>query len=423
MKLHVTGLNHRTAPVEVRERLAFDAASLPDALKHLRDSSGVHESLILSTCNRVEIVVATDEKENANDRIAGFLQNTKPGYRLDFDRHLYHFEDRDAIRHLFRVASSLDSMVVGEPQILGQLKDAWSLAKEQGVLGQFLDTVLTRAFNVAKRVRTETTIGESAVSVSFAAVELAREIFGSLNGCGVLLIGAGKMSELAARHLHRSGANRIFVTNRTRARAEEMASLFNGTIIDYDAFQSAMPDIDIVIASSGAPHYILTEAQMRQIRAKRKGRPIFLIDIAVPRNIEPSVNTLENVFLYDIDDLGKVVEQNRKGREAEAAAAELIIGEEVEKLVSRLKEREAVPIIVALQDHLEHLRQAELQRMRGKLGALSPQQEEALEALTKSLMAKIAHGPIMEIRRNAGSDEGWQVIEEVRRIFKLENHD
>ncbi len=423
MKLHVTGLNHRTAPVEVRERLAFDAASLPDALKHLRGSNGVHESLILSTCNRVEIVVATDEKENANDRIAGFLQHTKPGYRLDFDRHLYHFEDRDAIRHLFRVASSLDSMVVGEPQILGQLKDAWSLAKEQGVLGQFLDTVLTRAFNVAKRVRTETTIGESAVSVSFAAVELAREIFGSLQGCGVLLIGAGKMSELAARHLHRSGANRIFVTNRTRARAEEMASLFNGTIIDYDAFQSAMPDIDIVIASSGAPHYILTEAQMRQIRAKRKGRPIFLIDIAVPRNIEPSVNTLENVFLYDIDDLGKVVEQNRKGREAEAAAAELIIGEEVEKLVSRLKEREAVPIIVALQDHLEHLRQAELQRMRGKLGALSPQQEEALEALTKSLMAKIAHGPIMEIRRNAGSDEGWQVIEEVRRIFKLENHD
>jgi glutamyl-tRNA reductase len=311
-------------------------------------------------------------------------------------------------------------MVVGEPQILGQLKEAWSFAKEHGTLGQFLDTVLTRAFNVAKRVRTETTIGESAVSVSFAAVELAREIFGGLKGCGVLLIGAGKMSELAARHLHRSGATRIYVTNRTRARAEEMAALFNGTIIDYDGFQSAMPEIDIVIASSGAPHYILTEAQMRQIRAKRKGRPIFLIDIAVPRNIEPSVNTLENVFLYDIDDLGKVVEQNRKGREAEAAAAELIIAEEVDKLIARLKEREAVPLIVALQDHLEHLRQAEIQRMRGKFGALSPQQEEALESLTKSLMAKIAHGPIMEIRRNAGSEEGWQVIEEVRRIFKLE---
>lgn len=421
MKLHVTGLNHRTAPVEVREKLAFDAAALPDALKTLRQESGVHESLILSTCNRVEIVVALDEKADAHQQVAEFLDQARPGNRLDFDRHLYHFEDRDAIRHLFRVASSLDSMVVGEPQILGQLKDAWSLAKEQGVLGQYLDTVLTRAFNVAKRVRTETTIGESAVSVSFAAVELAREIFGSLNGCGVLLIGAGKMSELAARHLHRSGANRIYVTNRTRARAEEMASLFNGTIIDYDAFVEVMPEIDIVIASSGAPHYILTEAQVRQIRTKRKGRPLFFIDIAVPRNIEPSVNSLENVFLYDIDDLGRVVEQNRKGREAEAAAAEMIIAEEVDKLVARLKEREAVPVIVALQEHLEQLRQSEVQRVRGKLGALTPQQEEAIEALTKGLMAKIAHGPIMEIRRNAGREEGWEVIEEVRRIFKLES--
>ncbi len=420
MKLHVTGLNHRTAPVEVRERFAFDAASLPNALHSLKNATGVHESLILSTCNRVEIVVATDEKENANERVEGFLQLAKPGHRLDFARHLYHFEDRDAIRHLFRVASSLDSMVVGEPQILGQLKEAWSLAKAQGVLGQYLDTVLTRAFNVAKRVRTETTIGQSAVSVSFAAVELAREIFGGLQGCRVLLIGAGKMSELAARHLHRSGANKIFVTNRTRARAEEMAALFNGTIVDYDKFQSVMSDIDIVIASSAAPHFILDEAQMRQIRAKRKGRPIFLIDIAVPRNIDPAVNTLENVFLYDIDDLGKVVEQNRKGREAEAEAAEIIIAEEVEKLVARLKEREAVPVIVALQEHLEGIRKLEIERLRGKLGALTPQQEEAIEALTKGLMAKVAHGPITEIRRNAARDEGWQTIDDIRRMFRLE---
>ncbi|MBI2684939.1 MAG: glutamyl-tRNA reductase [Acidobacteria bacterium] len=419
MKLHVTGLNHRTAPVEIRERFAFDAAALPGALHHLRNARGVHESLILSTCNRVEIVVATDEQTDAG--LANFLEHTKPGHRLDYDRHLYHFEDRDAIRHLFRVASSLDSMIVGEPQILGQLKEAWSLAKEQGVLGQYLDTVLTRAFNVAKRVRTETTIGESAVSVSFAAVELAREIFGSLEGCSVLLVGAGKMSELAARHLHRSGADRIFVTNRTLSRAEEMASLFDGTIIDYDKFLAAMPGIDIVIASSGAPHYILTEAQMRQIRAKRKGKPIFLIDIAVPRNIEPSVNTLENVFLYDIDDLGRVVEQNRKGREAEAAAAEQIVAEEVDKLVARLKEREAVPMIVALQDQLEQVRQAEVQRLRGKLGILTTQQEEAIDALTKSLMAKVAHGPITEIRRNAAREDGWQIIEGIRRMFKLEN--
>ena len=415
MKLHVTGLNHRTAPVEVRERFAFDAASLPTALQSLKNSNGVHESLILSTCNRVEIVVVTDDNQNAGNSVEGFLHLAKPA-------HLYHFEDRDAIRHLFRVASSLDSMVVGEPQILGQLKEAWSLAKEQGVLGQYLDTVLTKAFNVAKRVRTETTIGESAVSVSFAAVELAREIFGGLHGRGVLLIGAGKMSELAARHLHRSGANRIFVTNRTRARAEEMAALFNGTIVDYENFQSAMSaEIDIVIASSAAPHFILDEAQMRLIRAKRKGRPIFLIDIAVPRNIEPEVNNLENVFLYDIDDLGKVVEQNRQGREAEAQAAEIIIAEEVDKLVARLKAREAVPVIVALQNHLESIRQSELQRLRAKLGQLSPQQEDAIEALTKSLMAKVAHGPITEIRRNATRDDGWQTIEDIRRMFKLDS--
>ncbi|HEU0123168.1 MAG TPA: glutamyl-tRNA reductase [Bryobacteraceae bacterium] len=420
MKLHVTGLNHRTAPVELRERLAFDPATLPVALRALRGENGVQESLILSTCNRVEIVVATDEKQDANTQVAGFLERAKPGACVDFQRHFYHFEDRAAIHHLFRVASSLDSMVVGEPQILGQLKDAWSLAKEQGVLGQYLDTVLTRAFNVAKRVRTETTIGESAVSVSFAAVELAREIFGSLEGCGVLLIGAGKMSELAARHLHRSGASPIFVTNRTRARAEEMALLFNGAIIDYDAFLEAMPDIDIVIASSGAPHYILTEAQMRQVRSRRKGRPIFLIDIAVPRNIEPSVNSLENVFLYDIDDLGRVVEQNRKGREAEAEAAERIIAEEVDKLLARLKEREAVPVIVALQEQLETIRQSELQRMRGRLGPLSPQQEEAIDALTRGLIAKIAHGPITEIRRGAAQTDGWQLMEQVRRMFKLE---
>ena len=415
MKLHVTGLNHRTAPVEVRERFAFDASSLPIALQSLKNSNGVHESLILSTCNRVEIVVVTDDNQNASNSVEGFLHLAKPA-------HLYHFEDRDAIRHLFRVASSLDSMVVGEPQILGQLKEAWSLAKEQGVLGQYLDTVLTKAFNVAKRVRTETTIGESAVSVSFAAVELAREIFGGLHGRGVLLIGAGKMSELAARHLHRSGANRIFVTNRTRARAEEMAALFNGTVVEYENFQSAMSaEIDIVIASSAAPHFILDEAQMRNIRAKRKGRPIFLIDIAVPRNIEPEVNNLENVFLYDIDDLGKVVEQNRKGREAEAEAAEIIIAEEVDKLVARLKAREAVPVIVALQNHLESIRQSELQRIRAKLGQLSPQQEDAIEALTKSLMAKVAHGPITEIRRNAVRDDGWQTIEDIRRMFKLDS--
>lgn len=420
MKLHVTGLNHRTAPVEVRERLAFDNLSLPSALRTLREGEGFRESLILSTCNRVEIVVAADESADANRAVTGFLEQTHPGARLDYSRHLYHFEDRDAIRHLFRVASSLDSMVVGEPQILGQLKEAWTVAKEHGSLGQYLDTVLTRAFNVAKRVRSETTIGESAVSVSFAAVELAREIFGSLSGCGVLLVGAGKMSELAARHLHRSGASRIYVTNRTLSRAEEMAALFSGKIVDYSSFLEVMPEIDIVIASSGAPHYILTEAEIRNVRAKRKGRPLFLIDIAVPRNIEPGVNSLENVFLYDIDDLGKVVEQNILGRQTEADAAEVIIAEEVEKLMARLRTREAAPIIVAFQNQLDQIRESEMQRARAKLGPLTPQQEEALEAMTKAMMAKVAHGPITEVRRLAASGDGWRTIEDIRRMFRLE---
>lgn len=423
MKLHVTGLSHKTAPVDVRERFAFDAVALPEALHELTGGAGFHESLILSTCNRVEIVVAADDDTDASVSLHGFLDRRKASMRADLARHLYHYDDRDAIRHLFRVASSLDSMVLGEPQILGQLKEAWQTAKQEGSLGQYLDTIFTRAFSVAKRVRSETTIGQSAVSVSFAAVELAREIFGSLQSSSVLLAGAGKMSVLAARHLQRSGAKEILVTNRTQQRAEEMAALFEGGIVDYDNFHERLIDIDIVIASSGAPHYILTEAQMREVRARRRGRPIFLIDIAVPRNVDPAVNSIENVFLYDIDDLGRVVARNRKGREAEAASAEAIIAEEVDKLVARLRGRVASPMIVQFQENLETLRQAELQRARAKLGPLTPEQEAAIEAMTRSLMAKIAHGPISEIRRLSAADDGWPVIESIRKMFRLEKTD
>ncbi|MCA2970464.1 MAG: glutamyl-tRNA reductase [Acidobacteriaceae bacterium] len=420
MKLHVTGINHRTAPVEVRERVAFSDAALPDALRELRESAGFHEGLILSTCNRVEIAVATDDQVDAQRSLEEFLGRARHVESKKLRAHLYTYDDRDAIRHLFRVASSLDSMVLGEPQILGQLKQAYAVAKSSGAVGTYLDTVLTRAFSVAKRVRTETMIGQNAVSVSFAAVELAREIFGNLKDCRVLLVGAGKMSELAARHLHRSGVSRILVTNRTRSRAEEMAAIFSGTIIDYDAFAQSLPEVDIVITSSGAPHYLLTREQVQRAMGLRRGRPMFLIDIAVPRNIEPAVNQLENVFLYDIDDLGKVVDQNRKERESEAATGEAIIAEEVEKLVARLKTRAATPIIVELQEHLDHLRRAELQRMRAKLGALSPQQEEALEALTKGLMNKVAHGAISELRKAATQEDGWQAVALVRRLFRLE---
>lgn len=413
MRLLITGLNHNTAPVEIRERLAFAADRLAAVLADLKTTPGIEEGFILSTCNRVEIA-ATVERE------ADLVEFLAHAHQMDakvIREYLYQYEDRDAIRHLFRVASSLDSMVVGEPQILGQLKAAYETAKTSGAVNGFLDAVLTRAFSVAKRVRTETDIGQSAVSVSYAAVELAKQIFGSLKGKKVLLVGAGKMSELAARHLERGGVGEILVTNRSADRARQMAEVFNGRIVDYMNFVAVLPEIDVLIASSGAPHYILHKEEMKRVIGARKNRPMFLIDIAVPRNIEPAVNELDNVFLFDIDDLQKVVETNRQGRMQEAQEAEQIVAEEVDRMVTRLKAREMGPMIVSLQQQLENIRTAEVERVRGRLGALTPQQEEALEALTRGIINKIAHGPISELRREAGNRHFVDVI---RRVFRLD---
>ena len=419
MRLLVTGLNHRTAPVEVRERVAFSEGALPDALLNLKGRDGLLEGMILSTCNRVEIAVTSDEKSDPNPTVNAFLRDAHHLEQPALAQYFYRYEGRDAIRHIFRVAASLDSMVVGEPQILGQLKGAYAAAKAAGSVNGFLELVLTRAFSVAKRVRSETEIGQSAVSVSYAAVELAREIFGSLVNRKVLLVGAGKMSELAARHLRRSGASSIFVTNRTPERADSMAQLFQGKVVEYERFPQMLPEVDIVITSSGAPNFIITREEMKRVIDKRRNRPIFLIDIAVPRNVEPAVNQLDNVFLYDIDDLEKVIQTNLKGRLKEAEQAEEIIAEEVERLVLRLKSREVTPTIVGLQEHLEQIRLTEIQRLRGKLGALSPQQEDAIEALTRGIMSKIAHGPITELRKQAGNPDGLFIVDVIRKVFRL----
>ncbi len=418
MNFHITGVNHRTAPVEVREKLAFPDALLREALTDLTSRQGVCEGLILSTCNRVEVVI-TAEQPDPVSTIEQFFEDARAMPRQQISPHLYHYRGRDAIRHLFRVASSLDSMVVGEPQILGQLKTAYAAAKLQGAVNSFLDTLLTRAFNVAKRVRSETEIGQSAVSVSYAAVELAREIFGNLKGRSVLLIGAGKMSELAARHLRRAGATRIFVSNRTIERAAQMAEMFSGIAVPYERIGPALAETDIAITSSAAPHYVLTFEQMQSVMHQRRNRPLFLIDIAVPRNIEPEVNRLDGIFLYDIDDLGRVVSENRQSRISEASAAERIVEEEVDKAVARLREREVSPTIAGIQAHLEQVRQAEWERIRQKLGPLSPQQEEAIHALTRGLLAKIAHGPIAELRRQAGRGDTGAIIDLVRRMFRM----
>jgi len=418
MRFSITGVNHKSAPVEVRERLAFDEHSLAAALVNLKGRPGFCEGMILSTCNRVEVALTCEDAAGIL-AVDEFLADTRQVARDWVTPYLYHYEDSEAIRHLFRVAASLDSMVIGEPQILGQLKSAYALAKEHGALSGFLDSLLTRAFNVAKRVRSETEIGANAVSVSYAAVELARDIFGTLEDKKVLIIGAGKMSELAARHLRRSGASHIYVTNRTHQRAVEMAQIFDAKIVEYTKFMAFLPEVDIVITSSGAPHYILTRDEMKKVIDARRNRPMFLIDIAVPRNIEPSINKLDNVFLYDIDDLQKVVDTNLEGRMHSAEEAEAIIREEVERMMARLKTREVVPTIVSLQEQLEKLRVGELTRMRGKFGTLTPEQEEALIALTKGIINKIAHGPISELRRQANQPDGHHVVLAIRKVFRL----
>jgi glutamyl-tRNA reductase len=387
---------------------------------------GAREALIVSTCNRVEVTAALDDDVPLEalfaEMLAGRLQ-------LSFDEvkpHLYVYQDGEAIRHLFRVAASLDSMIVGEPQILGQLKQAFAQAREQGAIGNTLDAVLSRAFNVAKRIRTETEIGSSAVSVSYAAVELAREIFGSLNGKRVLILGAGKMSEGTARHLIRAGASEIFITNRTYERAEEMARVFQGEVIAYDQFPQRLAEMDIVATSSAAPGFVLTPDMISRALNLRKRRPMFLIDIAVPRNIDPDIQKLEHAFVYDMDDLQRLADRNLNARREVAVQAEAIVSEEVTRLEAKFREREVAPTIVSLQEQLEAIRQEVLSRYRGKLCGLSRDQDEAIEALTRGIINKIAHGPISEMRRQAatqrkrdGSAQEAELVSAVRRMFHL----
>jgi glutamyl-tRNA reductase len=369
----------------------------------------------------VEITVTTEDDCDAQAVVDAFLTEQKAVSPEGIAPHLYRHEGRDAIHHLFRVSASLDSMVVGEPQILGQIKTAYTAAKNCGALCGWLEGLYTRAFNVAKRVRSETGVGQMAVSVSYAAVELARKIFGSLNNRTIMIVGAGKMSELAARHLRRSGASHVFVTNRTHERATEMAQLFQGTPVEYTRFLSMLPEVDIVITSSGAPHYILHKDEMQRVIAVRRNKPMFLIDIAVPRNIEPAVNEIDNIFLYDIDDLQEVVNANLRERMKEAEHAEALVAEEVERTMARMKVAEVAPVIVGLQEQLEQIRAAELDKVRRRYGPFTPQQEEAMEALTHGIVNKIAHGPITVLRHQAGQPDGSQAIAAIRKAFHLQD--
>ncbi|HSU33051.1 MAG TPA: glutamyl-tRNA reductase [Bryobacteraceae bacterium] len=425
MRLALAGINHHTAPVQLREKLAFRVEDLPAALLQAQ-ARGAKEALILSTCNRVEIAATLNENIPAETLLEGLLAG-RDDISPDLLRpHLYLYEEAAAIRHLFRVASSLDSMIVGEPQILGQLKQAYAVARDEGAIGTILEAVLSRAFSVAKRIRSETEIGQSAVSVSYAAVELAREIFGSLNKKRVLIVGAGKMSEATARHLLRAGAAEILITNRTQQRAEELAGLFHGEVIPYELFPQRLGDADILISSSAAPGYLLTRDLIRTAIEARRNQPMFLVDIAVPRNIDPAVNDLEHAFLYDIDDLQRLSERNLQTRREIAEQAEAIVDEEVARLEARLRVRDVAPTIVSLQEELEALRKDVLSRYRPRLGSLTADQEEVLDALTRGIINKVAHGPISELRRQAADaqrnavplQEG-EFVSVVRRMFRL----
>lgn len=417
MRYQLIGVNHKSAPLEVRERLAIPESKLPDCCRDLAAYPGIEEGMIISTCNRVEVITHTT---NGTADLRGFLHDHFRLKAEDLDPHLYEFREKDAVRHVFRVASSLDSMVVGEAQILGQVKEAYATARAVGAVRGQLDQLFSRAFAVAKRVRTETAVGSSSVSIASVAVELAKKIFGTLQGKNVFIVGAGKMSELAARHLMAHGCASIFVANRTYERAIGLAQRFNGQAIKFEDLYNSCDRADIVITSTGAPHAIFRREHGEQFLSRRKNRPMFFIDIAVPRDVAPQMAELDGIFVYDIDDLQQAVAGHIADRRKEAEQAEAIIASEVEKFEVRAHTLDVVPTIVSLQDHLETIRQAEIDRVRGRMGSLTPEQEMAVEALTRGIINKVMHTPITTLKSAAKESEATTVIDVVRRLFNLQ---
>jgi glutamyl-tRNA reductase len=407
MSIVLIGVNHKTAPVEVRELLAFSEAACTEALRTLVDGDILQEGLIVSTCNRVEVLTATASgrvKEGA-ERVTHFLSTSRNLPLSVFDRHLYNHSDSQAISHLFRVASSLDSMVVGEPQVLGQVRRAYSLALEAGTAGRVINRLIHHTFRVAKRVRTETGIAASAVSLSYMAVELGKKIFDSLAGQTVLLIGAGEMAELSARHLVSAGAQRLLIANRNENAARILAEKFHCEIVDFSDLAAPLAEADFVICSTGAEQFIITEEMARAALEKRRNRPACFIDMSVPRNVDPAIGHLPNMFVFDVDDLESVVSSNIREREREAERAELIVQSEVMQFQQSLRLMDLGPTIGALRQKFQDVARAELKRQRGRLGKLTPEQEQAVEALLMSTVNKISHPILSQMRRAVGNND------------------
>ena len=419
MTVFVAGLSHRNAPVALREQLAVEDDKLRELLHDMHGDGVVLEAVLLSTCNRVELYAVAEAPGEARTAVFRHLCRYRGIDPAGVESALYTHEDEEAVRHAFRVAASLDSMMIGEPQILGQVKDAFALAQACEVVGPALHTLFTQAFTVAKKVRTETEIGRHAVSVAFAAVELAKKIFTTLAGKSVLLLGAGKMSELAARHLVEQGAFPIYVVNRTWSRAQELARALAGTAVPFDELPTALAAVDIVIASTAATNPVVTREAVQRVMQARRGRPLFFIDIAVPRDVEASVSTLDDVYCYDIDALRQVVDANIRERVREAQRAEGLVDREVTRFAARMRDVEVIPTIVSLRERLEEIRLGEVRKTLARLPEASLETRAAMDALSSAIVNKILHAPITKLRESsrAGASRSW--LELVHELFAL----
>ncbi|MDT7543479.1 MAG: glutamyl-tRNA reductase [Acidobacteriota bacterium] len=411
MSLVLTGLSHNTAPVEVRERLAAPKQEWAERLRALVDDEVIREGLIVSTCNRVEVLASIEPRRDEEGllRIGNFLAGAGTLSYEEFRRHLYTRTDADAVRHVFRVASSLDSMIVGDAQVLGQVREAYTQSVEAGTAGRVIHRLMHHAFHTAKRVRTETGVATSAVSVSYAAVELGRKILETLEGRTVLLVGAGEMAVLAARHLSGAGASRILVANRTFETARQLAAEFQGEAVPFEDFGARLAEADVVICSTSAREYIVTTEMARAAAKARRNRPVFFIDISVPRNVDPAVGKLDNLFVFDVDDLKAVVASNLRERRREAERAELIVEAEVGQFQQALRNLDLGPAVGALKAKLQTIAESEFERQRHRLGDLTEEQERAVRAMLVSTVNKVSHPIITRIRGAFEAGDGEQV--------------
>jgi glutamyl-tRNA reductase len=417
--LFLLGVSHRTAPVELRERLDFSSRDLGAAVEALATRPSAAESVVLSTCNRSEIYVASSDPARAREELVQFLSEYHGVPAEAFSEHLFSFADGQAALHLFRVAAGLDSLVVGEPQILGQVKDAFQAATDRRCTGPMLSKLFHWSFGVGKRVRTETALGEGAVSVSFAAVALARKIFGRLQGRRVLVVGAGEISTLTAQHLKTQGVGDIAITSRTAAHAEALATAVGGRAAPWSTLAAELGAADIVITATGSQRPIITRAHIEAVTGRRRPDPLFIIDIAVPRDVEPSVSEIEQVFLYNVDDLQSIVQENLSRRGAEIQQAEAIVSEEVSRFAAWQRSRAAIPTVVALRQRFETIRRTELERLEGKLGALPPEARVRVDEITRLIVEKLLLEPTLQLK--ALPDEETQVAytEAINRVFRL----